>query len=186
MKSRKRKKSAQLQLLYLFLSERIVFSDVFEIVRSSYKLNNVARWLATSESRKYLQDIDIVTKNIIDFINGMAFFFSRLICRSEEKRRSDIGESFWCETGFSDAETNSFVVLFIEERIFIAKIITYSTNDSKREFIGTKKIYLSWCQYALVEEIVPSRYENSERFTFFSSFELIEHFISFTVIESTS
>ena len=140
------------------LSEWIIFSYVFEIVRGSYKLDNITGWLSTSFTRKYLQEIQIVTKNILDFIDRVAFFFSSTIGRGEKNGGVDVRKCLRRETCFSDTESYCFIAQLGDERIFIAKVVSYFTDDGKRKLIGSEKIHLSCRQYALVYEIAPGRY----------------------------
>jgi hypothetical protein len=100
-------------------------------------LDDITRWLVSGQSWKYLERSEIVTKNIIDFIDRMALFFSRLIRRCEEKRRSDIRQALSRETGFSYTESYCFVIILIEHGIFITEVFSNSTYDGEREFVST-------------------------------------------------
>lgn len=186
MKSRKIAIIILLTKLCLLLSEWIIFSDVLEIVGSSYELDYIARREAARNSWKYLQCVHIVTKNIIDFINRVAFLFSCFIRRSEKNRCPDISLSFSCETVFCNAKSYSLVSCIIKNRIFITEIISYFTYDSKRKFVCTEEINLIWSKDSLVDEIFPCWYENSKGLTFFSSFQRVDHLVSFAIIESAS
>lgn len=186
MKSKKITIAQLLTKLYLFLSEWIVFSDVLEIVGSSYELDYIARREASRFSWKYLQCVHIVTKNIIDFINRVAFLFSCLIRRSEKNRCPDVSLRFSSETGFCNAKANSSIVCTIQNGVFITEIISYFTNDSKRKFVRTEEIHLIWSENSLIDEVIPCGYEDGKGLAFLSSLEGIEHLISFTVIESAS
>gem|GEM_PF-1489285 len=62
----------------------------------------------------------------------------------------------------------------------------YITYDGKWEFVCFEKIDLILRECRLIYEIIPCGYENSEMFRFVSSFESVNHLVSFVIIETTS
>lgn len=116
----------------------------------------------------------------------MTFFLTGFIGRSEKEGTSNVSTSFEWKTYLCNTKSYCFISVCIQERVFIPEIITYFTKNRKRKFVCTKKVYLCWRKLCFIHEILPSWHEDGNWFRTITPFDIIEHLISFLIVEATS